>query len=79
MIDRLLQAVRKKGGGAADALWQRHERTAISFESGRLKSAATSMLRQTSPVMRSSAANSRSTLKRWNRRLVPWCPPAHRP
>lgn len=36
MIDRLLEAA---GADAADAMWRREERTAVSFESGRLKAA----------------------------------------
>ena len=40
MIDRLLDAARSRvGGGGADALWRREERTAVAFESGRLKTA----------------------------------------
>jgi len=41
MIDRLLEATRGKVDGA-DALWRREEQTAVSFESGRLKSAGIS-------------------------------------
>src|SRR5216117_1726936 len=41
MIDRLLDAARGKVDGA-DALWRREEQTAVSFESGRLKSAGIS-------------------------------------
>ena len=40
MIDRLLEAARSStDAGGADALWRREERTAIAFESGRLKTA----------------------------------------
>ena len=40
MIDRLLDAARSRvDGGGADALWRREERTAVAFESGRLKTA----------------------------------------
>ncbi|MDP3910660.1 MAG: metallopeptidase TldD-related protein, partial [Gemmatimonadales bacterium] len=40
MIDRLLEAAtRGANGGGADAIWRREERTAIAFESGRLKAA----------------------------------------
>ena len=38
MIDRLLDAARSRVDGA-DALWRREERTAVAFESGRLKTA----------------------------------------
>jgi PmbA protein len=38
VIDRLLGAARL-GGGGADALWRREERTSVAFESGRLKTA----------------------------------------
>ncbi|MBI1968148.1 MAG: TldD/PmbA family protein [Gemmatimonadetes bacterium] len=41
MIDALLDAVRRRAQ-AADALWHRHERTGIAFESGRLKTAGVS-------------------------------------
>jgi len=41
MIDRLLESARAKVDGA-DALWRREEQTAVSFESGRLKSAGIS-------------------------------------
>ncbi len=38
----LLDAVRRRApGGGGDALWRREERTTLAFESGRLKSAAT--------------------------------------
>jgi PmbA protein len=39
VIDRLLDAARPNVDGA-DALWRREERTSVSFESGRLKTAA---------------------------------------
>jgi len=40
VIDRLLEAARSStDAGGADALWRREERTAIAFESGRLKTA----------------------------------------
>jgi PmbA protein len=40
MIERLLERARGTGdGGGADALWRREERTAVAFESGRLKAA----------------------------------------
>jgi PmbA protein len=38
MIERVLDLVRRRGA-SGDALWRRGERTAIAFESGRLKSA----------------------------------------
>jgi predicted Zn-dependent protease len=41
MIDRVLEATRGKVDGA-DALWRREEQTAVTFESGRLKSAGIS-------------------------------------
>lgn len=41
MIDALLDAVRRRAE-AADALWHRHDRTGIAFESGRLKTAGVS-------------------------------------
>ena len=42
MIADLLDVVRRRvSGGGSDALWRREERTAIAFESGRLKSAGT--------------------------------------
>ena len=41
MIDRLLESARAKVDGA-DALWRREEQTAVTFESGRLKSAGIS-------------------------------------
>src|SRR5712691_12861724 len=41
MIDRVLDATRGKVDGA-DALWRREEQTAVTFESGRLKSAGIS-------------------------------------
>jgi PmbA protein len=41
MIDRVLDAARGKVDGA-DALWRREERTAVAFESGRLKAAGIS-------------------------------------
>jgi len=41
MIDRVLDAARGKVDGA-DALWRREEQTAVSFESGRLKTAGIS-------------------------------------
>jgi len=42
VIADLLDVVRRRvSGGGADALWRREERTAIAFESGRLKSAGT--------------------------------------
>jgi PmbA protein len=41
VIDRLLDAARSRVDGA-DALWRREERTAVAFESGRLKTAAIS-------------------------------------
>jgi len=41
MIDRVLDAARGKVDGA-DALWRREERTAVAFESGRLKTAGIS-------------------------------------
>jgi len=41
MIDRLLESARGKVDGA-DALWRREEQTAVTFESGRLKSAGIS-------------------------------------
>jgi len=37
VIDQLLDAARSRG--SADALWRREERTAVAFESGRLKTA----------------------------------------
>ncbi|HYT83480.1 MAG TPA: TldD/PmbA family protein [Gemmatimonadales bacterium] len=47
MIDRVLDTARRRRGGhgghgghGADALWRREERTAVAFESGRLKTAA---------------------------------------
>ena len=39
MIERLLEHARRRGAGAADALWRRAERTSVAFESGRLKAA----------------------------------------
>src|SRR5258705_4501885 len=41
MIDRLLESARARVDGA-DALWRREEQTAVTFESGRLKSAGIS-------------------------------------
>jgi len=42
VIADLLDVVRRRvSGGGSDALWRREERTAIAFESGRLKSAGT--------------------------------------
>jgi len=41
MIDRLLESARA-GVDGADALWRREEQTAVTFESGRLKSAGIS-------------------------------------
>src|SRR5216110_1319491 len=41
MIDRLLESARVRVDGA-DALWRREEQTAVTFESGRLKSAGIS-------------------------------------
>ena len=41
MIADLLDVVRRRVAGGGDALWRREERTAIAFESGRLKSAGT--------------------------------------
>jgi len=38
VVDRLLDATRRRVDGA-DALWRREERTAVAFESGRLKTA----------------------------------------
>jgi len=39
VIERLLEHARRRGAGAADALWRRAERTSVAFESGRLKAA----------------------------------------
>src|SRR5439155_645094 len=39
VIERLLEHARRRGAGAADALWRRVERTSVAFESGRLKAA----------------------------------------
>ncbi|HEV2749929.1 MAG TPA: TldD/PmbA family protein [Gemmatimonadales bacterium] len=39
MIDRLLDIARRRADGGADALWRRVERTSLSFEWGRLKTA----------------------------------------
>src|SRR5258706_15271858 len=41
MIDRLRESARARVDGA-DALWRREEQTAVTFESGRLKSAGIS-------------------------------------
>ena len=41
MIDRLLESARRHVEGA-DAMWRREERTAVAFESGRLKAAGIS-------------------------------------
>src|SRR6266436_3799542 len=41
MIDRVLESARARVDGA-DALWRREEQTAVTFESGRLKSAGIS-------------------------------------
>jgi PmbA protein len=42
VIERVLDAARRRAGSAADCLWRRAERTTIAFESGRLKAAAIS-------------------------------------